>query len=351
MKIALIELGASHDECLYSQIKIIKSDKNIHLTLICNASLEENAKYFDLIDKKTFVTLRKGLKEWVDLYKLWRQCKIEKFDKIIFNTAQGKTISKFLHFPFGKQTKFYGTLHDTRKIKSSHSQKSISKKVKHYFILNEYLEQNIDKKDTEKLSFSVYHPFLFPNYPDLVSTKKDNEIWICIPGQVELKRRDYKSLFKSIEKHGLNKNIKFILLGRHGHTHGDGKYIKEEINRLDVEDQFLLWENFIPVETFHSMLRYSDYVLPIIHEGDLSGDLYKNQISGANNLAVGYKKPMLIETSMADEMSDYNPIVYDKIDLVKIINNLDLNKSLDCYNNKKWTFGFQKETYLKSLGM
>jgi hypothetical protein len=351
MKIALIELGGSHDECLYSQIKILKSTEEIHLTLICDNSLKENVKYFDLVDNKVFVELRKGYKRWIDLYKIWQTCKAERFDKIIFNTAQGKTTRQLLRFPFNKQTEFYGILHDTQKVISSRTQRIISKKINHYFLLNEYLEPNIRKVNKSKLSFSVFHPFFFPEYPKLAITKKDNEIWICIPGQVELKRRDYKALFNSIKENGINENVKIVLLGRHGHAHGNGAYIKEQISAISAEDKFMLWENFIPVDIFYSIIKNSDYILPLIHEDDISGDLYKNQISGSFNLAVGYRKPLLIEKMISDKLNHFNPIVYDKVSLMKTINQLTPNNTTNNYSNERWSFNYQKRAYFKSLGI
>ena len=158
MKIALIEIGSSHDECLYSQVKILSSVSD--LTLICDNSLRENTKHYDLIDRRIFVSIGKGYKKWVSLFRLWRLCCSENFDKIIFNTAQGKLIQILLTFPFPKKTNFYGVLHNTLKLKQSVSQKKISKKIIHYFILNDYLKDKIIA-DT---SFSTFYPIFYPKY-------------------------------------------------------------------------------------------------------------------------------------------------------------------------------------------
>ena len=349
MKIALIELGGSHDECLYSHIKIIKSTADTDLTLICSESLKENVKLYDSVDNKWFVSLRSGLKQWIDIYRLWRRCKKEQFDKIVLNTAQGKTISRFLRFPFGAKTKFYGILHDTKKIGSSHSQKIISRKVKRYFILNEYLAQNIKNEHKHDLKFAVFYPIFFPTYPQIPVDKKDDELWVCIPGQVELKRRDYKSLFDSIATHGIKKNVKILLLGKYGHAHGDGEYVLGKINDLSVSDHFLVWKTFIPVDTFHVMVQHSDFILPLIHEESDSGNLYKTQISGAYNLAVAYRKPLLMEKHVIDTLADYECIAYQKDDIMKTINSLEKSTPAELYTHEKWSFDFQKANYLAFL--
>ena len=95
-KIAIVELGASHDECIYSQVKIIKSLPDIHLTLICNPNLKESIDYFDKVDKKIYVLARGGINHWPDIFKLWNLLRREKFDKVIFNSVHGKKISKLL---------------------------------------------------------------------------------------------------------------------------------------------------------------------------------------------------------------------------------------------------------------
>ncbi len=347
MKIAIVELGGSHDECLYSQIKIIKSCPNIHLTLICNKSLEGNIKHFDHIDKNIFLSVRKGYKQWVDIFRFWQLCKANRFDKIIFNTAQGKLVSRLSRLPF-KDIEFYGILHDIKKINSSHSQKYISKKIKHYFVLSEYLKNRIKNHS----SFSVLYPIYFPDYPSQEVKKKKDEIWICIPGQVELKRRDYTTLFESIQKSGINKNIKFLLLGRCEHEHGDGAYIKQKIVELSVTDNFLIWDEFIPVSTFYSMIKNSDYIMPLIHDNDISGDLYNTQISGAYNLAVAYKKPILAEKEISNKiLSEYSPVTYDNNSLMKTINQLEQYDGDNLYTDKKWTFDFQRKTYLECIGV
>jgi ADP-heptose:LPS heptosyltransferase len=196
MKIAIIEIQRYHDECLYSQIKIIKSHSNVHLSLICNESLKHRVKHFNQVDEKIFISVRKGFKQWVDIIRLWRHCKTENYDKIILNTAQERVISRLLRLPFKKRTKFYGILHQTKKLSNSYNQKYISKKIEHYFVLSQYLKDKI-KSD---ISFSVLYPIYFPNYPYQKVTKKEDEIRICIPGQVNLRKRDYKILFESIQR-------------------------------------------------------------------------------------------------------------------------------------------------------
>lgn len=347
MKIALIELGGSHDECLYSHIKILKSTKPVHLTLVTNRSLQENIKYYDNVDNTVLFDMDRGIKLWLKIVKVWLFCRKQKFDKIILNTAQGSVSSKLLLFPFSTKTRFYGILHDTRKLSTSVSQKHITKKLDSYFILSEYLRHKMPLG----INHTVFYPVFFPEYPKHDVPKPKDEVWICIPGQVELKRRDYETLFQSIRVYGLQQDTRLIFLGRYGHKHGDKDYLLNKLNELDLHKKVHIYEDFIPVSLFHTMLRQSDYILPLIHTEDISGELYTHQISGAFNLAVAYQKPLLLEDKIASVFEVNEAITYPKHALMHIINDLPPYDRKDFYQDKKWTFDFQRENYLNELGI
>lgn len=346
LHVALIELSTSHDECLYAQVKMLKADHSIHLTLICHEKHRDNVKYYDLVNTIEYVPISKGINLWLDLFRVRNIILKGNFDKIIFNTAQGTLLKKLLMLPFGN-TEMIGTLHNTNKLNGSVGQKIISKKIRKYFVLNDYLLDNINPKDHPALRFSSYYPIFFPPFPEMDVAKNENEIWICIPGQVELKRRDYTSLFDSIEKTGISPSIRFILLGRCSHAHGDGTYIKNWILQHNLTDYFMLFDDFISPQLFHSILKKCDYILPLIHPQHESFDLYKTQVSGAYNLAFAYKKPLLMEKSFAT-YADFknNSVFYDSNQIIETINNEKPNNSATFYTEDKWNFDFQKNKYL-----
>lgn len=349
LRVALIELSTSHDECLYAQVKMLKSDKNIHLTLICNEKHRDNVKYYDLVNTIEFVQINKGIHVWLDLFRVRKMMLKGNFDKIVFNTAQGPLLKKLLMLPFGK-TDMIGTLHNTNKLNGSVGQKIISKKIRKYFVLNDYLLDTIRPKDHPALQFASYYPIFFPTFPEINVTKKENEIWICVPGQVELKRRDYNSLFDSIEKTGIKAAVRFILLGRCSHAHGDGNQVKDWILQNNLTDHFMLFDDFISPELFHSILKKCDYVLPLIHPLHKSFDLYKTQVSGAYNLAFAYKKPLLMEKSFSlyTDFKD-NSVFYDCNQIMETLNNVKPDSSAAFYTEEKWNFEFQKNKYLSFI--
>ena len=352
MKIALVEAGDSHDECLYSQIKILKSSQHVYLSLICNDKLRENTEGFDLVDEKIFIPLRSGLKRWWDIFQLKKKLLKEKYQKIIFNTAQGTLIKKLFFFRLDKKAELIGILHNTSKLENSYSQKIISKRIHKYILLRDHLLQNIKPSVQRNFIIETFYPIYFPDYQELTLDKNKSDIWICIPGQVELQRRDYTALFDSIRKNGIKPGIKFILPGRCEHLHGDGRYVKEEILKLDLKKHFILWDDFIDVRSFHSVIKKSDFILPLIHSQHVAYSLYRYRISGAFNLAICYKIPLLLEAgSVFSKYEDFkdNSIFYETSTMMQTINTLQKIERDDLYKHKKWEFSFQREKYLRMI--
>lgn len=350
-KIALVEMGGSHDECLYAQVRYLKSAGH-HVELICNSSLKSNVDYFDGLDRVHFIELRKGLTQWVDLVRIRKILVRGKFDRIVFNTAQGNVPKNLFLLPLSKKALRFGVIHNLRKFSNSVSQRAITRNLNAYFVLNDYLLDRVPPEIQKTVKLHALYTVFYPSYPVLEVPKPANEIWICIPGQVERNRRDYDGLFDSIERFGVNKNVKFILLGRCEHLDGDGEYIKHKISQLDVSEQFMLWDSFIETELFYSILQLSDYVMPLIHPEHESFSLYEYQISGAFNLAFGFKKPLLMDESFA-EFEDFktNAIHYAVPTMMEQINRLEIPDAAQFYQEEKWEFEFQKRGFLKVLGV
>ena len=348
-KIALVEMGGSHDECLYAQIRYLKDDGH-HVTLICNSSLKSNVEYFDDLDDVHYIELRSGLKQWIDLKIIRRILKNGEFDRVVFNTAQGNVLKNLFLLPKLKKAKLFGVIHNLRKLQKSHSQKVITQNLDGYLVLNDYLIDQVDPEVKKSVNLHPLYTVFYPNYPSKELQKSTNEIWICIPGQVELSRRDYDALFDSIEKIGINDNIKLLFLGRCEHADGDGAYIKKRVAELGVEQNVVLWDSFIETDEFYGMLKASDYILPLIHPQHDSYSLYEYQISGSFNLAFGFKKPLLMEESFSDYKDFQNSsIFYSTSSLMKVINGLESSEKEEFYSDVKWNFEELKQSYLKAL--
>lgn len=348
-KIALVEMGGSHDECLYAQIRYLKADGH-EVTLVCNSSLKSNVEYFDGLNKVHYIELRSGLKQWIDLRIIRKILKNGKFDRIVFNTAQGNVLKNFFLLPKLKNVQLYGVIHNLRKLQGSHSQKVITKNLDGYFVLNDYLIDKVDSELRRSVNLNPLYTVFYPEYPSKEQNKDPKDVWVCIPGQVERGRRDYDALFDSIEKSGLSNHIKLLFLGRCEHADGDGTYVKERIASLGIEKNIILWDAFIETDEFYGMLNASDYILPLIHPQHDSYSLYEYQISGSFNLAFGFKKPLLMEDSFSGYEDFKNTSVFYSIDnLMEVVDSLQSSNESKFYSDKKWNFEGLKNTYLRAL--
>lgn len=350
-KIALVEMGGSHDECLYAQIRYLKAAGH-HVTLICNSSLKSNVDYFDGLDTVHFIELRTGLKQWIDLRIIRRILVKGRFDRIIFNTAQGNVLKNLFLLPKPRNAKRFGVIHNLRKLQNSHSQKVITRNLDGYFVLNEYLIDQVDAQVNKHLTLHPLYTVFYPDYPSRQLEKGKDEIWICIPGQVELSRRDYDTLFDSIEKNGIQPHIKLLFLGRCEHADGDGTYVKKRVAELGIEKNTVLWDAFIETDEFYGMLKASDYILPLIHPAHDSYSLYEYQISGSFNLAFGFKKPLLMESSFS-AYTDFKKtaVFYQSDSMMQTINELKVGAENDFYADSKWDFETLKQSFLNALDL
>ena len=124
IKIALIEVGAMHDECLYSQIQFLKH-KNHKVTLFCHADLEPRIKDFPDLSKIIYLDLSSKIKKYYAWYKIRKYLKDKNFSKVIFNSAE-RNILKLIYF-LPTKIECIGTIHNADKlIKQDYQKKYLS---------------------------------------------------------------------------------------------------------------------------------------------------------------------------------------------------------------------------------
>lgn len=342
MKIGLIEVYTAHAECLYTQLEFLKQ-KYDDVTLICPTKLKPHVKEFhhNKIIFKDLEFSRLGLKEYKQFIN--EQC----FDLIIFNTAQGELKKLFFSLAPFKCKRIYGVLHNVAKLKGSIGQFFINQHISGYFVLSDYIKRTALTL-YPKGKFEVFYPTKFPNFKQIELKKKDNEIWITIPGSLEFYRRDFEGFFLQLKKRNVNKNIRFILLGRS--THKGGKYQEaiQFIQDAGLDNQFLLFEQFVPNDLFHSYLNKTDYILPLLHPSHASGKDYQYKISGSFNLAYSYNIPLLLHSQFKtiDEFQQHPTIFYETECLIESINTLKKEKPVQ---TRIPTFETQTVHYLNFL--
>ena len=341
IKIAIIEAGDFHDECLHSQIQFLKRD-DIEVTLFCNSKLKERINDLPDVKEIVYLDLSGKIKKYKSWYQTWRHIVKNRFSKVIFNSAESN-IYKLIRFPFPKSIELIGVIHNAHNLQNKPKQKFISKRLHKYLTLNDFVTENIQKEKLTHLKVNSFYPIFFPSFESSL-IKPSEKIWITVPGVIDLNKRDYRS-FKDLK---IPKEVKIIFLGRASTS--EGKQFIEDARSYPSADQFVFFNSFIPNALFYDYIKQSDYILPLIHPGnDFFERFLKYKITGTYNLAFGYKKTLLVERSFS-EIEDFkeNAIFYDHNNMQEIFQKIK-NPKKNTYQHPKWDFDIQKENYLNFI--
>ncbi len=345
MKIAIVELSESHEECLFSQISfLIDAGHEVSLYLHPKVKIQDYKHLINNVVIYDFDSIPK-IKRFGLQLKLVKELK--HFDKVIFNTASSsKSVRNILFFMKAYATECIGVIHSVDKLNKSFTQKIISKKIKKYLALSDLLKDSIVLKN-KALKLESFYPIFFPLTPKFIK-KNENETWICIPGRVYFQRRDYNYLLQKLTNISIPKHIKFIILGNINTP--DGIILQDKIKENNLDNSFVFFNGFISNELYYNYIHSSDYIMPLLQKNDES--YINTKITGSFNLAYGFKKMLLCHTfyKAIPDLNE-NGIFYDNQNLEEVLNNLHTNnsKELTTYKNPKWNYEYQKEKYLNFI--
>lgn len=312
-KVALIELNSYHGECLYPQLRFLKSG-GYDVTLFCNESQEAIVSSFDVVADRTFFW---NMKSFGNLLKIRRYLIDNRVETVILNTIQGGRVLKFTLLPFPSWMKFVGTLHNIKKLNGSFGQKLICRKVKRIYLLAEYLKSSFARySDMSCVSYnSAYVPICNRGRVE----KKNGEIWAVVPGSIEYKRRDYDFLLDVAKQ--ADECVKFILLGNA--RKGEGPMFLKKVEDAGLLDRFVTFDSFVSNELFQAYMEKADWLLPLIRRRTSLVDDYMNyKVSGTFILAKAYNLPMLLDSVFADvEGFDFPSVYYaDESKFAELVN-------------------------------
>lgn len=290
-KIAIVELGGSHDECLLSQFYALKQAGCITYFISTYDLWERNQELQKIVDHFYLIEFnKKSFADFLRLRALNRYFCNQNISKVIFNTAQGAHVRN-LCLLAAKKIEYIGLIHTSKKFTESFTQKIIHRKIKKYFVLNDFfLEKITPPKGIEVRSF---YPLRFPAF-SIEIPKPEGEIWIVIIGGVESRRKD---LIGSIElmKTILHRNIQFIFLGKADPNDGFIKEFKSSTLKVGLASKIVLFDSFLTEDIFDAYLKKADFIWPMVHpETPSAKEYFKNQISGAMNISFAYHIPMLV---------------------------------------------------------
>lgn len=352
-KIALVELTNYHEECLYSQLKFLYH-AGYQVTLILNPKNarnidsygipEKNVKYFDPRGTSSFL---KRISNWLSLYQYIIK---NSFEKVLFNTASSNKETIGLAYFLPKRIKRYGIIHNLRKLNQSTSQKIVSKKLKDYYVLNDFLLDSC-KIDDKSIRLHSFYPIFFPSYKPVKTIEKNKDYWICIPGELNYNRRDYDIIIRALSKLKKVEKIKLIILGKMPPGKPEAIKFLKRIEQLGLKKHFIMFSDFIENEVFHSYIIQSDFVMAPV---SLTEQNYlKFKITGAYNLAFAYLKPLICPRGL-DIIPDLkaNSYFYDnEHNLATIFNDINNERleKLQLYQDDKWQYSLQQKQFNQLL--
>jgi hypothetical protein len=350
--IAILESGGSHEEVIHPQLNFLKDiGYEVHLILRRN-HFERTGPYNQdihifLIEKEEKLTDRiKNLRSVI------RYLSSYSITEIIINTAQGAFVRDFTLLAPGKLN-LVGISHNPQKLKRSVTQKLISRRITKYLVLSDYILENV-RNENPDLAIGSFYPVFYPPFD--AETEKET-LNVCIPGAVDLLRRDYPGLLDEIKKTPPDENIRFIFLGRCKKE--DAMKFRHEFESIMPSGQFIFFDEFIPAETFLRYAGNADLILPLLTPAVPLFRLYSHyKVTGAVNLAFGLKIPMLMHSAL-ENIEDFRKTSFFWNDgqLVNVLNrmnksrNILTEKKLDIVNNPKFSYEFQKKKYLEFLGL
>ncbi|MGY6649911.1 hypothetical protein [Wenyingzhuangia sp. IMCC45574] len=328
MNIAIVEINDWHAECVVSHVKNLKKS-SCNLTVICHRKLKESLKSISNDCAIIYLDFGKTKSEINSKFELWKFLYKQKFDKIVFNTAEKKAW-KIILPPYPKKTELIGCVHNLHRFKTHTTQKLIGKKLDKVLVLGDYLLKNLPPKIKTKAHtfYSIYYPE--SNY---TLKKPANEIWIVVPGTVDSKRRDYKALTQVDLP--VNSPIKIILLGN-----STSPKEQEIVAVLKQKSWCITFDDYVNDDLFNAYIKNCDYLLTLIHPNiSFYQEYLATKLSGSYNIAWSFDKTLLMEEQFKNtEIVNKNAIFY-KLN--------SLNNTLEHLENKKGTFGLSKKNIVK----
>lgn len=324
---ALLELGGSHDECMYSQLIAFK-DRGMKVTLICTSEIRERNPHFEpLVNTWKIIHFSgKSLTDFLLMRRLNRYFLERGITHVVLNTAQGGHIRN-LCLTASRKVEFIGIIHTLRKFEGSGTQRMIHWKVKKYFVLNNYFLSRITPP--KGIQVEAFYPLRFPTYTKEVA-KPNGEVWITVIGGIENRRKDLEgsiSLMQQIE----HLPIRFIFLGKSDPNKKDMVQFMERIKEAGLDEKVVVFNAFVPPDVMDAYVRKSDIIWPMIHPKTASAvEYFKNQIPGAMNVAFSYTIPLLVHRAYSKRWLDLTAaILYTRKDFQQQL--LNALEQLDTY--------------------
>ena len=346
--VVLIELGGSHDECLYPQAAALRAAGR-RVVLVTTAPVAARLADADVYERVHVVELGRGRQRWRVLWQLNGYLRRLAPERIVLNTATGGPIKRLLALPNYPGTETYGILHEVGKLGRSVGQWSIGRRLGGYLVLADYLVPVA--RAATLVPVAAYYAFELPTGGVPAATPSPT-LRLCVPGQVSEDRRAYLAFIELLATVPRDVPYHVTLLGRSTHTHGSADAVRAALERHGLTERFTLFDAFIPAATFEQVLAEADYLLPLIHPGHRSASLYEHQITGTFNLAYARRKTLLMHAGwLRGEDPADTALTYAEEGFAERLRTLAEQRPRAPYRLTKWRPQVQRAAYVEALGL
>lgn len=382
MRVVLIECGKSHGEVLLPQIQILQSAGHQFQCVVSpahRAVLHAYSRDFSLEQGGAHSAGSMGvlatadpdahaLVRWFVARSLAQQVLNQDPDWVVFNTLEDHWVQP-LSFWLGHRPRQAAVLHRTVKLHASSRVRATARRMDRIFVLNDHMLDSLPLGFRKKTS-TFYPIHLVEQAKRLVVPPNIHigPVQVCIPGQLEFKRRDYQLLLEqdsaSSEIETPTFRVRWNCLGSSEHSHGDGGAFSQLVARARGCDEFQTYPGFLDDAFYWSELHKCSFILPLMTPRTPKFESYlRGQITGAYNLAFTLARPLLLHEAFR-EFADFRDTAFfyslEPGHLRSVIQEAACNpqawleKAEAIRRNTRWTLeesGGLADQYLGALGL
>jgi hypothetical protein len=267
---------------------------------------------------------------------------------LIINTATGPLVRNLLCLIRPLRLVIVGIFHDVEKLRSPTS-RMIARMVGARLMLAAHLSQAAAALIRRPVAYAHFLSGHRPAEPEIGNTL------ITVPGAFIPQKKDAKALLDLACDPRLNPAVKFVLLGRFSRHEAASRWWQQCID-LGVGHRFVRFMEFIPQSQCDHYLHLSSAILPLIHPGcDHYSRFCAEKLSGAVNLALAKRLPLLIHVDLADNWH-FGPAVLPYADvecLLTLVNRLSHPQEVtrqmkDIQKSQESNVSYQQALYLNA---
>jgi hypothetical protein len=325
-KVLLVEFKY-HQEIIPSQLlMLLDGGYEVHVFLA--QSLWDDQLLGPFRDRVSFTLLpdtKKIVSKVQALFRLRRYINRHGITHLVVNTLD----SNFNYYvlKFNPNVHAIGIVHQVHRFVKKKSHLRSLRKVRGIATLSDFTLDFFKKHFTLQVRTAYFYPIYFKT--DTAQPHREKkEIGIVVPGQLDLKKRDYFQLIHALEHAENLPDIKFYLLGNKNRN--DGPAVAAAIESKGLSRYFYVSDGFLPYDDFFSIIRSSDYVMPLLSSSIPNYNQYlQSQISASFNWGYAFRKKLLLHVDFEKIVKGGDAVFYTDSDLPMVLRNLQQSPSAE----------------------